>query len=306
MPPAITVGIPQALLYHEYGTVWVEFWRNLGLNTYISPPTGKSTLDQGVALAVDESCLPLKIYLGHVQALLAPCTHLFIPRLVCHRPGGRYYCAKFAGLPDIVANTFPEAGGRLLAPLVDAEQHLAGLKPYWAFRSLGISPGRAALAYRQALDAARAQRRPRPVRAAGQPAIALLGHSYVVQDPVLGGMIAHILRQCGAVVFTCEHIPPPALTAAVRTWPQIYWQLSARLAGAVHYYARQPDIDGVILLSSFGCGPDSLVNEFLAQRILASQGKPHFLLTLDEHNGTAGLATRLEAFVDLIQRRRRR
>lgn len=304
MPLPVVMGIPRALLYHEYGAVWTAFWRALGLATHVSPPSGKNILDQGVARAVDESCLPLKIYLGHVQTMLEQCTHLFIPRLVCHRPGGRYYCAKFAGLPDIVANTFPGTDRRIIAPLVDAEEPLAGLTSCWAFRPVGISPARAALAYRRAL--AEAQCKPPPYPAAGRPAVALLGHSYLVYDPLLGGRVTDILRQCGAAVLTAGDVPPQALTTATKMWRHIYWQLSARLAGAAYYYARQPAVDGVLLLSSFGCGPDSLVNEYLVQRILAPQEKPYFMLTLDEHSGTAGLATRIEAFVDLIQRRRRR
>lgn len=307
MQPTALVGIPRALLYHEYGPVWEDFWQALGTPIRLSPPTNTTVLDQGTTLAVDESCLPLKIYLGHVHALLGRCTHLFIPRLVCLRPGGHYYCAKLTGLPDIVANTFPGAA-TLLVPVVDAERPLANIEALMACRPVGITPGRAYLAYRQALLAHRRRRQRHAVvaAAASRPVVALVGHSYLVHDPILGGVVADTLTQCGATVRTTRDLPPDALAAAARTWEkQVYWRLSAHMAGAVHCFARQPDVDGVMLLSSFGCGPDALVNEFLVRRILQPHGKPYFILTVDEHTGTAGLATRIEAFVDLVKRRGR-
>jgi predicted nucleotide-binding protein (sugar kinase/HSP70/actin superfamily) len=58
-------------------------------------------------------------------------------------------------------------------------------------------------------------------------------------------------------------------------------------------------VDGVILVASFGCGPDSLVTEII-QRRFARSDIPLMAIILDEHSSGTGLATRVEAFVDML------
>ena len=60
-------------------------------------------------------------------------------------------------------------------------------------------------------------------------------------------------------------------------------------------------IDGIVLVSSFPCGPDSLVNEMLIRRF---KEKPMISLVLDGQEGTAGMETRLESFIDIIRLRK--
>jgi predicted nucleotide-binding protein (sugar kinase/HSP70/actin superfamily) len=62
-------------------------------------------------------------------------------------------------------------------------------------------------------------------------------------------------------------------------------------------------VDGVCVLVSMGCGPDSLVAEFMREEA-KQKGVPFLQLVLDEHTGTAGLVTRVEAFVELAERRK--
>lgn len=57
------------------------------------------------------------------------------------------------------------------------------------------------------------------------------------------------------------------------------------------------------MVSSFGCGPDSLVNEYLEYHVLKPSTKPYMVISIDEHTGNAGLLTRVEAFWDMVERR---
>jgi len=72
--------------------------------------------------------------------------------------------------------------------------------------------------------------------------------------------------------------------------------------GATVRFARQ-GYDGVVHLMPFTCMP-----EVIAQGILSKVSRdlniPVMTLILDEHSGEAGVMTRLEAFVDLMIRRR--
>ena len=68
------------------------------------------------------------------------------------------------------------------------------------------------------------------------------------------------------------------------------------MVGAIELYKDK--VDGIILMSSFPCGPDSLVNEIILRRV---KGIPILNLVLDGQEGSAGLETRLESFVDIIK-----
>ena len=72
----------------------------------------------------------------------------------------------------------------------------------------------------------------------------------------------------------------------------------------------QDRVDGVIHLAPFGCTPEVMAHNAL----LALQRESHadtnvapiLSLSFDEHTGRAGFLTRLEAFVDILERRRLR
>ena len=80
MKPLPVIGIPRALLYYRSGTLWKAFFEALGVPVVLSPPTSREILDSGSSLAVDETCLSAKIFIGHVRSLLGTCDRIFVPR----------------------------------------------------------------------------------------------------------------------------------------------------------------------------------------------------------------------------------
>lgn len=67
--------------------------------------------------------------------------------------------------------------------------------------------------------------------------------------------------------------------------------------------AGQHHDDGMIQILPFTCMPE-LVAQSILPEVSRDYGLPVLSLVIDEHAGEAGIRTRLEAFVDLIQRRR--
>ncbi len=63
--------------------------------------------------------------------------------------------------------------------------------------------------------------------------------------------------------------------------------------------------DGVIQIYPLGCGPE-IVAQTILPGIAQETGMPVMTLVMDETTGEAGLQTRLEAFVDLLETRRSR
>ena len=77
------------------------------------------------------------------------------------------------------------------------------------------------------------------------------------------------------------------------------------MVGSLFHFLSS-SLDGVIFLTSFKCGIDALLQEFVKRRlkVVEKSEKPLLILTLDEHSGREGLMTRLEAFRDVLEQKR--
>lgn len=298
----IHVGIPRALLYHEFGGLWIDFLRNMDASFTVSGETNRHILDRGTSLAIDESCLPLKVYLGHVETLLDKCSHIFVPRIVQYHCDF-YLCAKFAGLPDIVRNTFGLSSEKLISPNVEGKLSAAKYKAVQTVcRPLGVSPLTGYFAFKNAMKSWQATKQAKMHSV--NPNIGIIGHSYLIKDAFFCREIIGTLKTQGASIITPDDIPSKILYEEAKVFQSdIYWQLSAKIAGAASYFCNQPEINGIVMISSFGCGPDSLINDYLEHHVLKKSTKPYIIINIDEHTGSAGIITRIEAFWDLMNRR---
>ena len=83
-----------------------------------------------------------------------------------------------------------------------------------------------------------------------------------------------------------------------------YWTYENEVSGAGQYYLVS-GVDGVIGLTTFGCGPDSVMIDMVRRQAARLKTTPFISLTLEEHTAEAGIVTRLEAFLDMIQRKKR-
>ena len=70
------------------------------------------------------------------------------------------------------------------------------------------------------------------------------------------------------------------------------------------YFIEKGQIDGMIHVTAFGCGPDSMVDRYIELEIKDKKDIPYMSLMIDEHSAEAGMITRLEAFIDMLRRRR--
>ncbi|HEY3316566.1 MAG TPA: acyl-CoA dehydratase activase-related protein [Bacillota bacterium] len=326
----IRVGVPRALLYHEYAALWTAFLAGLGLEVVVSDPTSKSIVDAGVKEAVDEACLPVKVFYGHVIDLRRKgVDYIFLPRVVAVERRA-YSCPKLLGLPDMIRHTV-----KPLPPLIDETVNVAR-KPRQIYGALWRAtapftrnPWTLARAWRRALRAHRDYRErllagwiPGGGKAGdrggtespgvhdGDPSdrltIGVLGHPYNVYDRHISLDLLGRLERWGVRVVTADSVPTEVARAETDRLPKdLFWSTGRKILGSGLHYLNSRSVDGLIHLVSFGCGPDSLVGE-LVQRKAARLGTvPFLLLTLDEHSGEAGLVTRIEAFMDMVRQQRR-
>lgn len=296
------IGIPRALLYHRYGGLWEVFFRNLGISTVVSTPTSRRTLDEGERLAPDESCLSLKIFLGHVRELAGTCDYILVPRIV-NFGRKRSMCVRFASLYDLTKDLFRESGQKFLSYNINVDEYKSEAA---AFLTMGTTLGCSLRASKRAYDAAckssqsqwkeRVRRQEQLCRKDGLK-ILIAAHSYVIGDAYIGRPILDALRSMGAVPIRADLVDRESARKHSRELsPTCKWEMSRELVGGIALRRRQ--VNGVILIAAFPCGPDAMVNDLLLRRLT---DVPVLSLVLDGQNGMAGVETRLESFLDIIR-----
>mgnify|MGYP000890029135 CR=1 FL=1 len=312
----VKVGIPRALMYYEYFPLWKAFFNELGVDVLLSAPTTKTILNQGVSACVDEACLPVKLFHGHVLDLKDKVDYIFIPRLKSVSKG-EYICPKFCGIPEMIKYSIKD-----IPPIIDVEINLRNNynNLYKSFLAVGKlftnSRYQINTAYNQALKAhyqykslLKSGRLPGEIlegkRSPGLKApdltIAVIGHVYNIYDSYISMDLLNKLRKQNIKIITPEQIDNRLIENKAETLPKrMFWTFGKRLLGSVLYLIEHEKIDGIIYIMSFGCGIDAFVAELSEIKVRKSGSIPFFLLTLDEHSGDAGVNTRLEAFIDMI------
>jgi len=78
-----TIGIPRALMVHDFAPLLIGFLNELDAKVILSGKTNKEIMEQSAELSYSDSCFPLKLLHGHVAALnkvdyvLYPCAIRF-------------------------------------------------------------------------------------------------------------------------------------------------------------------------------------------------------------------------------------
>lgn len=318
--PIRRIGLPRALLHYRYGALWETFFQELGYETIVSGPTTKAVLEAGDKASIDEACLASKVYLGHVAQLADATDALFIPSLasVDHRKG---FCTKFQSLPDMVDNTFRDQKMDIISLSIDdATDEKRTRTAYLDMATrLGAPLKRAKRAYKKAVAAQAAVDETRAVQlaetvslmekyrkmAAGHaqeekqvpPLILIVAHPYIAHDRYISGDIEDAIERSGGVIaFADEYDRAKALKRSFDFSETLPWLANRELAGAV--LDLKDAIDGIVSVSAFPCGPDSLFTDALMRRV---ENVPLLHLTIDAQSGSAGVQTRIESFIDILR-----
>ena len=127
-----------------------------------------------------------------------------------------------------------------------------------------------------------------------------MAHPYVIYDEYLGGTIVKYFKENDIdIIYSDRMDRKESISYAKEFSSTLYFLYSKEIIGSAFYY--RATIDGIIFISSFPCGPDSLVNELAIRKL---EGIPVINITVDESSATSGLITRLESFTDIVKARR--
>ncbi len=325
----LVIGIPRGMSFYGNYPFWHGFFTALGFKIVLSDPTTKETMSEGSALVVTETCLPIKIYLGHILNLINKkgIKNVFVPSLQSVAPK-IYNCSKIRGLPDLVRNVVKgdfniieatldksakkqglyEFLSEAVAPfgITDAEKIKTASKQGWKVYNNFLMMMRSGMSYKKALSNAlqgkiliESSNSSHPIK------VALISHGYNIYDERACMKIFDKLEAMDVNVYTSLQLTDEQMEEGIASLGQKrYWANEYEMTGTAGHYLKDNKIDGIITLNAFGCGPDSLMIERVMRKA-KELGKPMLSLTIDEHTGEAGFITRLEAFIDMLYRKKR-
>jgi len=320
------VGIPSTLFYYLYFPVWETFFKSIGIEVVTSGKTNKKTLDYGVKEALADACVPIKLYFGHILSLKEKLVdYIFVPRIVCLN-GQTTYCPKFLGLPDMIRSVLTD-----IPPLIDVRvdvrenynalfrvcceignifsirRHVI-IRAYWKamltwkrFASL-LQAGRQPI---EAMELLRKGKRLAFPKDTTDLTFAILGYPYLIYDQFISIGLLNKLSKMKIKTITQENLPVKSLLNQPDILDKrLFWTFSDLAYKATQFVLKNRGIDGIIHLSAFGCGPDAVLGRLMEILVRKNSNIPFMSLCIDEHGGETGLATRLEAFTDMIRRQK--
>lgn len=230
-----------------------------------------------------------------------------------------------------IYRSFQQAGAKMAA-LDHIEQQLNAIRPR------AVLPGCAEEIWRQAaggIDAAQTMAEIKFAETAALKAlealerkpdgdllkVGLVGEIYVMLEPFINQQLERRLSEMGVEVdktmYLSQYVQAHLLRS--RKYQELYKVLFALAKPYLGHYvgghglksiARtvqmgQNGYDGVIQAYPFTCMPEVIAKNILPQ-VSRDLDIPVLTLAYDEQSGEAGIATRLEAFVDLLKYRRQR
>ena len=295
----VKIGIPKSLLYYKYGNMWKRFFDLLNIEYIVSDGSNKEMLSLGSNLIIDESCLSLKIFMGHVNSIKNKCDYILIPRIVCVKKKEKL-CTNFMALYDLCNTVFDI---NILKFNIDIQDGSSELDAFMEIgRSLGIGRIRTIKAYYDAVKHDKEVRenllfKQDRILMEHKKKVLLVAHPYNLYDELVGKPIIKYLEK-EAVIPILSDIYDISKTDSESSNISVsnYWTYNKDLMGAIWHYKDR--VDGIIIISCFPCGPDSLSNEIITRKI---KDKPAITIIVDELDNDAGMITRLESFIDVIK-----
>lgn len=320
------IGVPRALSYYNNYPFYYGFLSSLGFEIILSDKTTTKLINDGASHVVSDTCLPIKVFVGHLINLLDKgIDTIFVPSLQStdYKINN---CSKIRGLPEIIRNVI-DRPFKMIEPTLDKTEGL-GIKEFcyetahqldifdedliekaivsgWECYDRFIQIAKSGVSQNVAIESAIQNKQVlKKMELVKTLSVVIMAHGYNLYDERLSMRLLNKLEKMGVKAFTALDITREQQLNSIKELGEIqYWANELDLTGTAAHYLLNNSVDGIIALSAFGCGPDSLMVDEI-QYHAGERNMPMIHLTIDEHTGEAGFVTRLEAFVDMLSRKK--
>lgn len=288
------IGIPRSLYYYHFKDLWINFFEYLKIDIVVSPETNKEILDLGLKYSTDEMCLSLKNYIGHVAYLKDRCDYILIPRIDNYGLDNQT-CTNFLAGYDIINNMFDINILNYNINLRNKETELKGLINIGKILRINKKKVKDAYFYSKVktskIKKENILNNLKNLKS-NKKKILVVGHPYNIYDKLIGMPIIEMLKELNVEIIYSDLFND--LDESKKYSKEIYWKYSKENISSISKCIDR--IDGIIFLSSFPCGLDSLVNELVMRKL----DKPYINIVIDDNSVSGGIETRIESFVDIV------
>ncbi len=289
----VKVGIPKALTYYYYDKFWKYFFDVLDVDIVLSTDTNIDILERGNMVSTDEMCLSLKLYLGHVDYLKDKCDYILVPRIDNYGIRDQT-CTNFLGLYDLVNNLFDvnildyNISGNEIDDLVRMCSLLNKNEKQVKY-AYEVAKQRAA---KEEEDEQNKQLK--KLNSSNMKKVLLVSHPYNTYDNMVGKPIIDIFNKYNIeIIYSDLFNKEISNSESLSISPNLYWKYSKESIGSI---LLSDNVSGIVFLSSFPCGLDSLVNELAMRKV----NKPYLNIVIDDLSSLTGIETRIESFADIL------
>ncbi|MCL2609835.1 MAG: acyl-CoA dehydratase activase-related protein, partial [Treponema sp.] len=302
----ITVGIPLAFSVHSLYPLYSWFFHELGIKTFLSTEIAHS----GVARTEATYCFPAEIAHGAVQDCIDKnADFILLPHFrdmpSYEKDVHANFCPITQALPYYIEKAFPDIDKNRWLPVVVSFKfgEAQALDLFCQMtRRLGIDEAETKAAFDLAwakqnayFDAVRALGREAldEARKAKRPVIAILGRPYNAFTPDANMGIPRKFSSRGYSVVPFDILP----MHEEQIFSNMYWYYGQQDVKAASLLAKEDNIY-LTYITNFSCAPDSFILHYIKWMM---GRKPFLILELDSHSADAGIDTRVEAFLDIIE-----
>jgi predicted CoA-substrate-specific enzyme activase len=311
------IGMNRSFLVNTYFPLYSSFFTRLGFDMVLPDlPTQEGIDQRGAAF-----CYPVELAHGFFDTLLkneAPLDFIFlphfraVPNLKDESSNQSQVCPLVQGETYYLQTSFRRAlerlgrnGTQMLTPLLDFSRGIGDAEKPLVETALRMGADRRAA---QAAFAFAKQRQADCFAAmldAGRQALAR-----IESDPDQFGVILFSRPYNGFAEEAHMGIPHKFASRGIPVIPldflgldqerskrHMYWGMGKLMMKAARFVEKHPQLFGTYI-TNFSCGPDSFVISYF--RDIMGR-KPSLTLELDSHTADAGLETRIEAFLDIVQ-----
>ncbi|MFC1671276.1 acyl-CoA dehydratase activase [Spirochaetota bacterium] len=300
------IGIPKAFSVYTMWPLYSWFFHTLGIEVKLS----EEICHDGIARTEGSYCFPAEIAHGAFQDIVnSNADYIFVPHFrdleSYEKDSDANFCPITQALPYYMKKAFSEVPEeKFLSPVISFKYTVEkALEPFIDMgKKLGIPEDEIRHAFKiahekqiefgkkysemgiEALENA---------RKADQPVIAVLGRPYnaFTGDANMGIPLKFSSRGYSVIPF--DMLP----FEDEKIFPKMYWYYGQQdmKAGTL---LKEEDNIFVTYITNFSCAPDSFMLHYL-KWIMGI--KPFLILELDSHSADAGIDTRVEAFLDIIE-----
>ncbi|MFQ7112395.1 acyl-CoA dehydratase activase-related protein, partial [Hallella bergensis] len=316
------VGIPRILNMYENYPFWHALFTTAGMRVVLSSESVFRRYESALGSVMsDNICFPAKLVHSHVKELDERLSamggteqkFIFMPYVVYEhqddkRNTNSYNCPIVSAYSDVIRSAMT-LHTRMDSPIINfRDEKLLKKQVSGYLKGLGIDRKTISKAYnaaRQAQNLYMRQIRQKTEdiladsREHGMLTILLAGRPYHT-DPLIQHKLSGMIASLGVNVISEDIVRGDLNTGTGNTYLVRQWAYMNRIIKAGQWCAEQPNDIHFVQMTSFGCGPDSFIQDEI-RTIMREHNKPFTLLKIDDVSNTGSLKLRVRSLIESLQ-----